>query len=521
MIARQGLAVALNNVAGAVQGFLALFLVARYMGDEALGARAYAIALVSLVGIVARLGLPTTHVRRLARGRPLGSSIGAFITLKAGLTALFMLVAGAAWFWLGDAGRTVTDTTPTALVLGFWVVVAQSLRDVPVATFQGLRRIRDREAVLFTNTFVTVALTALVALAFAASHGRWSPIPGLGDGLTRLLGVTGPLTLGTGIDLLMAAVLVGEVAALLLAVVLFARARLPVERPDRATVAAYLAFTLPLMLLAVGEVATKWSSQVLLGFWWDASELGQFAAPSKLSELLLLLGLSLTVVLLPAVSDLHARGRDGEAAALVRKAERWTSLLLWPVVAVLALVPGSVIHILLSDRFAPGIPVLVILAVQALLTSLLMPVQALAIGAGHTRFASRVILATLAVTLVLSLVLVPPPGSLPTLGLGASGAALAALGGTALALVLYRIPTPTWPGHAFLRRDLLIHLAAAAAVFLLFHFLPIPAPTRFVGLGLYAVAAVAVYAGLLVAVGELHKGDWRDLREMLGISKSP
>ncbi len=522
MIARQGLLVTLNNVLGAAQGFIALFLIARYMGDAALGSRAYALALVSLVGIVARLGFPTTHVRRIARGEETGPSVGAFLALKAGLTGLFMLVAGgAAWLWFTGLGRTVTDTTPTALVLAFWIVVVQSLRDVPVATFQGLRRIRERETVLLVNTTVTVALTALVAVAFAASHGRWSPIPGLGERLLGLLGITGPMGLDTGIDLLMAAALVAEATALVLAVVLFLRARVPVAKPTRPVLASYLVFTLPLMLLAVGEVATKWSSQVLLGFWWDASELGQFAAPSKLSEVFLLLGSSLSVVLLPVLSTLHGKGRDGEARELAHQAERWTSLLLWPAVVVVALVPGPIIHVLLSDRFARGAATLVLLSVQALATSLLLPVQALAIGSGRPRFAARVILATLAASLLLDILLIPERiGPFVLLGLGATGAALASLGATLLAFILYRVPSASWPGHSFLRRSLVVHAGAAGLVFLVFRLAPIPAPAHVIELALYAAAVLALYAALLLAIRELRRADWQQLLAML-TSKSP
>ncbi|MEK6985825.1 MAG: oligosaccharide flippase family protein [Candidatus Thermoplasmatota archaeon] len=519
MIARQGFWVTLNNVAGAVQGFAALFLVARYMGDEALGSRSYALAFVALAGILARLGFPTTHVRRLAQGDESAASIGTFLALKLALT-LALVTAGAA-IWLALGPNTLQDTTPTAILLAFGIVVVQSLRDVPVATFQGLRRIRDRELVLFTNTAVTVALTALVAIAFAASHGRWSPVAGAATSFQSLLGLTGPMALDTGIDLLLGAVLVGEAVALVLATGLFVRARIAVAKPSRRIARLYLAFTLPLMLLAVGEVATKWSSQVLLGFWWDASELGQFAAPSKLSELFLILGTSLSVVLLPALSTLHSRGQDGEALRLAQAAERWTSLLLWPVLTIVLLIPGSLIHVGLSDRFARGESALVLLSAQAFLTGLLFPVQALAISSGRPRFAARVILATLVAALLLNLVLVPPAGGAwPSLGLGATGAALAALGATALAFLLYRIPTATWPGHPLFRRNLLLHAVAAGLTFAAFRLARIPEPERFVTLMPYGLGVIALYGIVLVLLRELRRGDWGDLRRLLATSKS-
>jgi O-antigen/teichoic acid export membrane protein len=516
MIARQSTLVLVDNVLGALQGFLALFIIARYMGDQVLGERAFALALVSLVGIVARLGLPTTHVRRLARGEDVAASNGAFLRIKLGLTALFAALAclgGLLWFVVLHKGAT--DTTPTALWLAFWIVIVQSLRDVPVATFQGLRRIVEREAVLFTNTLVTALLTVAVGIAYADSHGRWSPLPALGQSLARLLGIHAPLDVGAGVDLLMWAFFAGELAAFAVAIVLFVRNRIPIGRPLPGLMPEYLRFTVPLMLLFVGEVLTKWLSQVLLGFWWDAATLGQFAGASKLSELFLLLGTSLGIVLLPAVSGLHSKGDRASAVGLVEDVERWSSLLLWPVLVVVLWANQPLVHILLSDRFDRAGPLLAILCLQALATSLLIPVQTLAIASGRPGHAARIVLASVGIDLLLDLVLVPRDlGPVPTLGLGALGAAIAALAATLCALLLYRIPVGGWPGHSLLRKPLGLHALAAIATFGLLGLLRIPLPSRFLQLPLYAIGVAVPYAALLVAFGELRA---RDLRRFVAL----
>ncbi|MEA3202993.1 MAG: hypothetical protein QOI63_659, partial [Thermoplasmata archaeon] len=492
------------------------FVIARYMGDQVLGERAFALALVSLLGIVARLGLPTTHVRRLARGEDVAASNGAFLRLKAALTALFMVLAGLdAYVWFEVLHKGTTDTTPLALWLAFWIVVVQSLRDVPVATFQGLRHIVEREAVLFTNTVVTAVLTILVGIAYADSHGRWSPLPAFGHWVSGVLGLHGPLGIEAGVGMLMLAFFAGELAAFALAVVLFARRRIPIGRPFPGLMPEYLRFTVPLMLLAVGEVLTKWLSQVLLGFWWDAATLGQFAAAGKLSELFLLLGTSLGIVLLPAVSALHSRGDDAGALGLVRDVERWTSLLLWPVVVLVVWANGPLVHILLSDQFARAGPLLVVLSLQALATSLLMPVQTFAIAMGKPSFAARIVLVSVVVGLALNVLLVPVgTGAFPAFGLGALGAALAALASTLFALVLYAIPHRGWAGHSVVRRPLLAHLLAAALVLGLLVVLRVPSPERFLQLPLYALGIALPYGLVLWGLRELRRDDWRRLLEL-------
>ena len=507
-----------NAVLGAVQGVLALFVIARYMGDEVLGSRAFALALVSLVGIATRLGLPTTHVRRLARGDGVAESNGAYLRIKGLITAGFMLLAGGvAWLWFGILGKSVTDTTPTALAYAYWIVVFQSLRDVPVNSFQGLRHIVDREAVLFTNTLVTVLLTVLVGVAYADSRGRWTPMPELGEAASSLMGFEGPIAPEQGLALLMLAFFLGEVASLLVAVGLFLRRRIPLARPPPGLARTYLAWTLPIMLLTVGEVATKWLSQVMLGFWWDAGELGQFAAAAKLSEAFLLLGGSLAIVILPAVSALHARNGEGDARDLVHDAERWTSLLLWPALALVALAAGPLVHILLSDQFLRAGPLLAILAFQGFLSSLAMPVQQFAVGIGQPGHAARVVGATVLCDLVLNVLLVPERlGPIRMPGLGALGAAIATTLATLLALALYRIPTRSWPGHRFLRKPLLKHVAAAALTWLLFRLLPLDPPQRFLPMVPYALAVAAVYFLLLAALRELGRDDLARIRALFG-----
>ncbi|MES2154735.1 MAG: oligosaccharide flippase family protein [bacterium] len=514
MIARQSTLVVANSVLGAAQGFLCLFIVFRYMGDAVWGGRVYALGLVALVGIAARLGLPTTHVRSLARGDDVGRANGTFLALKAWLTAGFM-VAGllGGWVWFGLLHKGASDTTPAALWIAFWVVVVQSLRDVPVTSFQGLRLIREREAVLLSNTFVTTAGTVLVGIAFAASYGRWLPWPALGDWAMRLLHVHGPLPPDTGLTWLMVAFLAGEVVALALAVGLFLWRRIPIARPGPGMMRSYMHFTVPLMFLAVGEVITKSLSVVMVGYWGSGAEVGDYGAAAKLTEVLMLLAPSIAIVLLPAVSNLHARKDEANARKLIGEAERWVSLLLWPIVAVLVVIPGAVVHVLLSDQGAGAVRPLAILSVQAILASLVIPVQMYAIGSGAPRLAARTVMLSAVATAVLGAILIPRHiGPVPMMGWGGTGAAVATLAATAFALVMYAVPSGTWKGHSFTPRAVR-HVAAAAVAGAVAFFLP--TPTRFVSLAATALACLLVYAVALVALRELRGADWQSLRRLV------
>lgn len=522
MIARQSTLVVANSVLGALSGFLALFVIVRYMTTDIVGARGYTLAIVSVVGIVARLGLPVTHVRTLAKGDgpdAIGAANGTFLVLKTLLTGAFVAVALAGgYLWFGALRQGTSDTTPDALWIALFVVVVQSLRDIPVASFQGLRRIWEREAVLFTNTAVTVLGTVLIGVAYAHAEGRWLPVPGVGELAADLLGVAGPIPADTAVTWLLLAFLVGEVVSFALAVGLFLWRRIPLRRPRPGMMRTYLLFTVPVMLLAVGEVLTKWLALVQVGFLRSAEDAGLYYSAAKYTEVLLLLAPSIAIVLLPALSNLHARRDDAGARQLTRDVERWTSLLLWPVVAVIIVLREPVIHILMKDSYIGAAVPLALLAVQAVLTSLVIPVQMLAIGLGQPRLAARVVTWSVAVGALLGLVLIPDRlGPFAMAGLGPTGAALASLASTALAIVLYAIPRGAWKGHR-LPGAIWIHVAAAAAAGLLVAALP--TPERILGLAAVSLAGLGLYIVALIAMRELRRDDWHALRALLRRTRS-
>ncbi|HLF15936.1 MAG TPA: oligosaccharide flippase family protein [Candidatus Thermoplasmatota archaeon] len=527
MIGRQSALVVGNSVLGAAQGYVTLFVIARYMGDDLLGARAYALSLVYLLGVVCRLGFPITHTRRLARGDDPAASTGAYLLLKLLLTAAFLgLAVTGGWIWFGYLQNPATDTTLPALWMGAFIVVAQSLRDVPVNSFRGFRLILERESVLFANTVVTMAGTVAVAVAYANSHARWAPWPQAADAVTRLLGVDAPMGRDAALFALMLAFLVGEVVALALAYALFLRRRIPVGRPNPAVLRDYVRSTVPLMVLTLGAVLTKRVSEVMLGFWWSAAELGRFAAAAKLSELLLVLASGVTIVLLPVVAELHARQDREGLRRTVLEVERWVSLLVWPIVVFVALHARAILHILLSDDFLPASGILVLLCVHSLVASLRMPLQTKALGLGADRFAGQVALATVAVNILLNTLLIPERiGPLRLAGLGATGAAWAALGSGFVTLLAYRRQAHEWTGHPYLSRHLVLHALAAGATYAAFRLTDLsgllPEVERFYDLAWSAALVATVYVAALAVLRELRQQDLRGVWALVRGAQTP
>lgn len=519
MLARRSMLVLANSLLGAAFGYVGLFAIARFMGADVLGVREYALSLVFLAGVITRLGFPTTHARRLGRGDAPAASIGTYALLKLGLTVLFVLLAlTGGWIWLVLLDKPLTDLTVTALSLAVLVTVVRSLRDILANTFQGLHMTLQRESVVFTNTFATVLMTVLFAIAYAWSHGRWSPVPRLSQSIAELVGATAPVSFEQAVAWVVGAFLVGELAALLVGVGLFAAGHIPVERPRRDIARAYIHGTIPLMMVALGAVLLKRVDQVMIGFWFDARELGQYAAAMKLSDLLLVLALAIEVTLLPLVSRLHKQGDEERLRLVVLAAERWISLLIWPVLVLVALAASPIMHIVLSDDFLAAAPLLVILAFFTFFQSMRIPLKTKAVAIGEHRFAAGVAAKALGLNITLNVVFIPVQvGPVPMLGLGALGASIATLATGIYMLLAFRIQARAWTGYPFWTRHVVKHPVAAAATYgVLLALRPLlPDLARFYDLVWFGFLVLGLYLAALWLMREVGREELRKARDTL------
>ncbi|HET6398668.1 MAG TPA: polysaccharide biosynthesis C-terminal domain-containing protein, partial [Candidatus Thermoplasmatota archaeon] len=241
---------------------------------------------------------------------------------------------------------------------------------------------------------------------------------------------------------------------------------------------------------------------------------GLYAAALKLNEILMLLPNGVAIALLPAVARLDRGGESTRLHDLMVQTERWVSMLLWPAVVLVALQPQAVIRILLSNAFLAASPILIILALQALISSLRIPLQTKALGLGQHKVAARVAVTALAVDLVLAVLLIPERiGPVPLAALGAKGAALAALAAAAFTLIAYRVQAKEWTGHPYFSRHLLRHAVAGISTYvacrLVLPYMGLMPAARFWELMLVGIVVLGVYIGYIALTGEVRKGEIR------------
>jgi O-antigen/teichoic acid export membrane protein len=145
---------------------------------------------------------------------------------------------------------------------------------------------------------------------------------------------------------------------------------------------------------------------------------GLYSIASQLATMVSLGAAAIIFVVLPAVADLHARGRRAELEHLVVRTVQTCAAVSVPVVALLFVAGHAVLHIY-GPAFADAYPIMLVLSVAQLVgVTVGLPGNLLPIT-GHEWEASRVIVGSALLNLALTFVLTP--------AFGAMGAATATL----------------------------------------------------------------------------------------------
>ncbi|MDQ3991851.1 MAG: flippase, partial [Actinomycetota bacterium] len=173
LLGRNLQALAVSQAVGKVAGFVAMVVLARFLGTVDFGRFTAAIALVSLLAVVTEFGTTQYLIREGAqRPEAMGETLGRVLVLRLGLSV-----------------ATVAAAVPLALVLGFDRVtvtalllfaVASGLRLLAgayVVALQALERMRDVAAIQAQQSMVqAAAMMAAVALTRDLIAVAWSMV---------------------------------------------------------------------------------------------------------------------------------------------------------------------------------------------------------------------------------------------------------------------------------------------------------------------------------------------------------
>lgn len=373
-------------------------VLARILGPADFGVYAFALSVVTIVGLPIHMGLPVLVLRETAKGVTHGE---------------YGAVRGL-WHW---SHKRIAVFTLVVLAIA-----------IPAMMFWGNMIAPEDEKSAIWVGLALVPLIAIAQLRGGAARGLQRPILGLmPDSIVRPLGLVLLLSLawhsGQTISpgIAMALHVVAAFAASILGIYIvwkIAPRQLRSAKPELANRKMWTAALLPLALLAGVQVMMQNVNVVLLGFFAPPDQVGLFKIALSASALALIGLTAINTVLAPEFVRLHALGNY---ALLQRKAAQSAivALAFAAPFAMLFLVLGKpIIELLYGAAYVDAYLALTILLVGALGNAFFGSCTTLLSLAGHERVALKVMSVALAIGVAINLLLTPLFGQI--------GAAIAA-----------------------------------------------------------------------------------------------
>ncbi|MDH5525843.1 MAG: oligosaccharide flippase family protein [Nitrospirota bacterium] len=389
---------------GATAGlmFATQLLAARVLGSEAFGIYILALGWLSILTLVATMGMDTNTLRYLPaycsrQDWPHARGLLQWTFRNAFWLGLALTGAGSLAVWALGA------RIGSEMLHAFWwalaaIPLAASL-NVRQATLQALGHVVVGE--FYARVLPPLLFATVMAGLYVAHVGTFSA----------------PAATATHL----ATVGVAAVAV----IILLAR-RLPMEMttvsPERAD-GEWLRSTLPLLLLSGMAIVMARIDTLMVGAMIGAEEAGIYAVAARVTELMSFGLISVNAVLAPMISRLYTENRMRELQHLVTTSVRWISAFS-VVVGTCIIVAGHVILGWFGDAFVAGTVVLAILVAGQLFNSFCGSVGYLMVMTGGQAAVARVVGVATVLNVAMNLALIPPFGIV-----GAAVATAAALAG--------------------------------------------------------------------------------------------
>ncbi|HID64841.1 MAG TPA: flippase, partial [Anaerolineae bacterium] len=414
MLARKSLLLFATHLVNSLLGFASTFIVARLMGPEILGIIGYLLGLAGLVALFSDLGFSVAHVKRVSEQDDVAENIGAFFVLKGGLTVIVTLVlylAPVVADWVGYRPLTTPEHYLAYYLLAS-IYLFRGLGTLFNATFRARQETAKTSVSLIVSSFATAVAKIAVAVA--------------GLGLVAL----------SSTYLLESAVLFG------VALLLFRG--YPVKRPRWAHLRRYVIFALPVMLTFVLANLIANIDRVMLGEFWDVTEVGYYLGVAGILRIMEQVSSAGMTLFMPQSSHDAHHGRHAIVVQRLFAAEKYLLLIMVPITVLVVFFREPIVRLVLGNRFLPSIPVLAVLAANALWKTYRRPYGNLAYALDKPHYLVWTAAVNLVTLLIADPILIPNTlFGIPMLGLGSLGAALGWLvkslvGGSVLLLLLNR-----------------------------------------------------------------------------------
>lgn len=470
----------LNNVVGGVLGFITLSLIARHLGADDLGILGFGLSFLGMFTFISNLGFDSAHNKRLSEGKQdHGKCMGTYIYIKIMLTAMMALVSIIAILVYSRVFNGFSSTTDEMVVLVFlFYYIIWSLALIPITTFNSERKQAKAQMPSIMEFLVRAPL--IIALVLA----------GFGIVYVALSYVAGILVLFS-------------------LAVYFMKGQ-KISKPDKGVMRSYIAFALPMAVISIITVVYLYIDKVMIGIFWDNEEVGYYYGAQRIIMFIITSSAAIAILLFPTISSLYAKGETGEINKLIAGAERYLSMLIFPVVALTIALNASIVMLILGGDFHQSGWILVFLSLYALMTILNKPYSQVLTGSGKTSMAVKISTGICLVNFILNMVFIPEEiAGIALLGLGGMGAAAATFVSDSFRFALLRRESRKIIGRTFYWRIMGKHLVASAFAALIMYgiFMQIPGDLELYLLIPGLILGLVVYLGFLVLFREFTKED--------------
>lgn len=378
------------RVAGAGMAFATSVLLARWLGQEAFGEYAFAVAIVGVLAMLARAGFGTSllrfHGEYRGRSRP-DLAVGVTATAVAATAGGALVLGLGLWIWTGQAfgdGRG-SPTQNAALVAACWLIPVYGLLGLAESSLLGLRR--TGLGLMVDQLWRPLLLCGFLAFMVSRSTGQI-------EARTAILAdaAAGAIALGVA----------GTV------IIVDLRRALDHQRPGW-LLGQWIGVSLPLLAMSGLQVLLSNVDVLMLGILVGPAETGAYAAASRVARLVLFGLTAIGAAAAPMIAEHHHTDRRDEMKALLRWSAR--ALFGFTIVALIALlVAGRFVLRLFGPGFEQAyLPLVILLAGQAV-NSLTGPVAYLLTMTGHQRIALVIVAICTVLCGALNAVLIPAHG---------------------------------------------------------------------------------------------------------------
>ncbi len=395
--------VALIQALNPIFGLLTGIVLARGLGVEGYGAYAYAISLLTVLLIFAKLGMPILVVREVAanQARHDWSLLRGIIVWSAKVvltsSALIMVVAGIV-LWQLETG--MSSAMRGTLFYALLLLPCAALTALVLAILQGLQKVVQSQ---FIELLFRPALLLL--------------------GVLLLVSVLPHACLSQNV---MAIQLGSYIIALGLAIVfLFKYLPKPVcTAYPKFHARKWFMSAIPLTLIGGAGIINNQADILMLGYFATPTEVGVYRV-AVLGSGLVAFGLHVVnTIIAPQISRLYTLDDHAGLQRLISRSARVALLVALPIVLIIIFAGNKIVSLLFGREFIGSYIPLVILASGQLVNSLTGSVGFLLNMTGYERYVARTMLFTAGLNIFLNFILIPPFGIIGAAGASAVSQAL-------------------------------------------------------------------------------------------------